>query len=420
MSAVPVKEERQDEAEIRELALKIAEAQRQRMLAPPRNANPMTNSTAPGMTILNYFSRKTKEGDTPPQGTPAEPQNPAGRMDEESFRGRFGWFTLGKNHIPFILRTSERYVSVRMLELKVLQKYLTFLHQDVYNCTSIRSFYITDLEARVLNEINIRHCDYQFGKEQYTVRDLIVRLTDSVEFYNFLEVCYNKLVNGSNNPIGRCGFIRINKESVVPYTVYNLEKYVPLFYFEGETENLKTKADQLEGWDLAYLKFCCKVQGIRNELFASDSCAVISLHDIKNYFPPGTLFEDYWPSKVVDNHLLINRKNLPPAGQWTRQPQFVPTRPPPSPKPTVPTKPPMNHHPNVQTLNYTNYGIAGTQPVHPNLQSRTATSTMRPTYTSTAAATRNHSRGPPYYNLNQTQGPPPPLIRPLQQYVLQF
>jgi hypothetical protein len=30
----------------------------------------------------------------------------------------------------------------------------------------------------------------------------------------------------------------------------------------------------VDGWDLAYLKFCCKVQGIRNELFANDVCKV--------------------------------------------------------------------------------------------------------------------------------------------------
>ena len=67
----------------------------------------------------------------------------------------------------------------------------------------------------------------------------------------------------------------------VPYTVRDYQKMVPLFYFEGETDNLKLKADNLSGWDLSYLKFCCKVQGIRNELFASDSVAVISLTDIK-------------------------------------------------------------------------------------------------------------------------------------------
>jgi hypothetical protein len=31
-------------------------------------------------------------------------------------------------------------------------------------------------------------------------------------------------------------------------------KYVPLFYFEGETGNLDRRAIQITGWDLAYLK----------------------------------------------------------------------------------------------------------------------------------------------------------------------
>lgn len=52
---------------------------------------------------------------------------------------------------------------------------------------------------------------------------------------------------------------RINGESVVPYTVKEGTKYVPLFYFEGETDHLKLKSETVNGWDLAYLKFCCKV-----------------------------------------------------------------------------------------------------------------------------------------------------------------
>lgn len=413
--SVPVKEERQDEAEIQEMALKMAEAHRQKMLAAPRNTAPMANQV-PGMNILNYFNRapKAKGSEPTPQSTPpaSEPQN---SIDEESYQGHFGWFKLDNVDVPYIMRSKERYVSVRMLELKVLQQYLSFLHQDVYNCTCIRSYYITDQEARLLNEINIKHCDSQFGRDPFTNQDLIVRLTDAVEFYNFLGVCYMKLTKGSTTPLGRCGFIRINKESVVPYTVYNLQKYVPLFYFEGETENLKMKANKLEGWDLSYLKFCCKVQGIRNELFAHDTCAVISLNDIRNYFPPGTLFEDYWPTKVVDSHLLINNRNLPPAGQWTRQPPgppVAPSRPPPSPKPAIQAKAAMNsHHHNMQNA-YANFGIGG-QPGYPNLQPRTATSAVRPAYPSTAATSRVHSR-PPYYNLNQTPAPPP-LLRPNQQ-----
>lgn len=120
------------------------------------------------------------------------------------------------------------------------------------------------------------------------------------------------------------------------FQVRDNQKFVPLFYFEGETENLKLKADYLSGWDLSYLKFCCKVQGIRNELFASDQVAVISLTDIKSYFPPGIEFEDYWPSKVVDSQLLISKNGanggngaggLNGGVHWTRQPTQPPQKP---------------------------------------------------------------------------------------------
>lgn len=189
----------------------------------------------------------------------------------------------------------------------------------------MRSYYITEIESRLLNEINQKHCDLQFGRDQFTVKDLVVRLSDANKFYQFLDVCHRKLVNGSNTPNEKCGFIRINKESVVPYTIRSdNQKMVPLFYFEGETDNLKLKADYLSGWDLSYLKFCCKVQGIRNELFASDSVAVISLTDIKGYFPPGTTFEDYWPSKMVDSGLLLGPKASTNNVHWTRQPAHPP------------------------------------------------------------------------------------------------
>lgn len=151
------------------------------------------------------------------------------------------------------------------------------------------------------------------------MKDLIVRLSDAQKFQQFLDVCYKKLTNYST-PNDKCGFIRINNESVVPYTVRDGQKMVPLFYFEGETENLKLKADSLCGWDLSYLKFCCKVQGIRNELFASETVAVISLDDIKSYFPQGTIFEDYWPNKVVDTQLLMPQKSHNSTVNWTHPP----------------------------------------------------------------------------------------------------
>ncbi|CAH2982288.1 unnamed protein product [Chilo suppressalis] len=331
---VKVKTERPDEAEIRELAAKMVEANKAKALAasvaaarPPPGA--LVGVPPPGaggqLGILNFLARKPgapAAADTRP-APDAEKKTPA--PDEASWKGHFGWDMLGKCHIPYIYRSGEKYVAVRMVEIKLLNKYLNYLHADIYSCTCIRSYYITEIEARLLNEINNRHCDGQFGREPFTQKDLVVRLSDAYEFYNFLDVCYNKLLRGTTNSKDKCGFIRINKESVVPYTVRDGQKFVPLFYFEGETDNLKLKADQLKGWDLSYLKFCCKVQGIRNELFASETCSVISLSDIKSYFPPGTEFEEYWPNKVVDSQLLISAKGtVSGGGQWTRAPPAPP------------------------------------------------------------------------------------------------
>lgn len=329
---MPVKQERPDEAEIRELAAKMVEANKAKMgaaavqaasLLPPRPPNCSTNLSG----LLGYLNKKPPVQDASTEKSNSETKVP---QDEPSQRGRFGWTSFGDTHIPYIFRATEKFCVVRILESKLFNKYLSYLHSDLYNCTCIRSYYITEAESKLLNEINMKHCDQQFGREQFTIKDLVVRLADSKEFYTFLEVCYSKLTSGTNQNLAnshkpdKCGFIRINKESVVPYTVKGGLKYVPLFYFEGETENLKLKAEKLEGWDLSYLKFCCKVQGIRNELFASETCSVISLNDIKSYFPPGTNFEDYWPSKVMDSQLLVNCKGSGSGGGWTKQPPTPP------------------------------------------------------------------------------------------------
>merc|ERR1712127_770244 len=180
----------------------------------------------------------------------------------------------------------------------------------------------TDSESKLLNEINLKHTDCSYGKEAFTSKDLVVRLKDAKEFHKFLDLCHKKLVLKKSNASDRCGFFRINGESVVPYTVKEGTKYVPLFYFEGETEHLKLKSEVVDGWDLAYLKFCCKVQGIRNELFANDVCKVVALEEIKGHFPSGTTFEDYWPAKgsiepVASRHGVS-------AGNWTQKPAGQP------------------------------------------------------------------------------------------------
>ncbi|XP_018373049.1 PREDICTED: uncharacterized protein LOC108767586 isoform X6 [Trachymyrmex cornetzi] len=352
---VVVKQERPDDAEIRELAAKMVEAHKAKMLAnmpavqqqqQQRQQCLIPQPNLPG--ILGYLHKRPTDGSSAPKPPTGGLENKVPTPDDDSQRGRFGWTSFDECHIPYIFRSGEKYCAVRILESKLLNKYLSFLHSDIYSCTCIRSYYITEAESKLFNEINTKHCENQFGRDVFTCKDLVVRLSDAKEFYTFLDVCYTKLTAGTNPNVtsGRkaekCGFIRINKESVVPYTVKDSLQYVPLFYFEGETENLKLKAEKLEGWDLSYLKFCCKVQGIRNELFASETCSVISLSDIKSYFPPGTGFEDYWPTKVMDSQLLVNSNGSGAGGGWTKQPPTPPATKPPSVQSSNKVAPPLN------------------------------------------------------------------------------
>jgi len=207
-----------------------------------------------------------------------------------------------------------------MAETQLLRNYLHYLHADVYKCTPVRCHFITESEAKLLNEINQKHADYIYGQNMFfSGKDYIVQLEDVHEFYKFIKLCYKKLLcKITPGSIEKCGFIHINSESVVPYCIEDNIKYVPLFYFEGETENLQHGAVKLENWNLAYLKFCCKVQGVRDELFAGESCTVIPLDNIKNNFPPDTIFEEYWPAKVVVTQLLNNQTStcVNPSGAW--------------------------------------------------------------------------------------------------------
>jgi len=352
------KPERCDEQEVAELARQIREANEARFASGLGFLyNPLVrgalNYATPGQpTIQQFFSpppqlqqpqqekttalnmstaATTVNGAGQNNGSVTKPETPSDKekqalLDEESKKGRFGWFDIEKTYLPFIFRYgTEKYTSVRMVERRLLNRYLQVLPPEVNSCTCIRSYYITDAESKLLNEINMKHQDCIYGKEAFTSKDLVVRLKDAKEFQKFLDLCHKKLVLKRSNASDRCGFFRINGESVVPYTVKEGTKYVPLFYFEGETDHLKLKSETVNGWDLAYLKFCCKVQGIRNELFSNEICSVVALEEIKGHFPAGTTFEDYWPAKG-SIEALPNTRASNGAGNWTQKPAGQPNK----------------------------------------------------------------------------------------------
>lgn len=186
---------------------------------------------------------------------------------------------------------------------------------------------MTNSEAILLNDINQEQCNFFFGNELlHGGEDYIVHLEDIQELYTFLDMCYKTLfLNINTDRKKKCGFIHINSESIVPYCTQGNVTFIPLFYFGGNTEDLKHRAEKIQKWNLPYFKFCCKIQGIKDHYFDSDSCLMASLDEIKNYYSTDTHFEEFWPSRINNTRFLNNNNstNVSPPGSWFRKPPGV-------------------------------------------------------------------------------------------------
>jgi len=231
--------------------------------------------------------------------------------EDHSKLGRFGWCSLAGVPLPTIFRQNTSLISVRILEKMLLSKYLQLLPHEVVTCSQVDSFRVSEDEARVLNEINTKHVDLLFGKDSFTTKDLIVKVEDVLLFCQFLDLCHKKLILKQSAASDKCGFTRIGGLSDVPHVKVETKNYLPLFYFDGEIDK---QCVTLRGMDWAYLKFCCKVQGVKDELLSSDFCEAVAVEDMRDYFPPGTTFDDFWPTKDYINRMAGQFKPI----RWTR------------------------------------------------------------------------------------------------------
>lgn len=230
--------------------------------------------------------------------------------DLTSIQGQFGWIEIGKEVIPYIMRAGEKYVSDKMVKANVFFQYYMYFTEEIWQYLSVRAYDITAAEAKLLNEINSDHCDYRFGRDKFTVADKIFPLKDALDSYEYITFCYEKLTKPEYISDQRCGFIKIDETSLVPYVLIEDKKLVPLFYFEGDCEYLETHAVNLKGWDLAYLKFVCKIQGIRRPLFDKEVIEAVELEHVKKFFLPGTVFEGCWDVDGKKSDLLKSTEKL--------------------------------------------------------------------------------------------------------------
>lgn len=238
------------------------------------------------------------------QGSPMEVADPIPISADTVNRcemGHFGWEVFPGKHddkvIPYIYRSTEKFCSVKMLEKKLLSEYLACFHQDIFSCALVQAYYATACESNLLTDININHSNSHYGEDTYRVGDLLVRLDDAKHFYEFMFFCYRKLVCGDTNLNEICGFIRKDKQNVLAYIrTSNNRRLIPSFYFDADNVNASLRKHEITGWDFIYLRLCCRIQGVEEEI-VGPAITAIDLFDNIGFFPKNSIFEDYWPSE---------------------------------------------------------------------------------------------------------------------------
>lgn len=164
----------------------------------------------------------------------------------------------------------------------------------------------TTEEASLFDFINVHHCDQSFGKATILKGEPLVELTDARSFITFLEDC-RRLFNDPSSAEQKCGFIRVNKEAIIPFVLIGGNKHVPLYYFKTvtkaniQTDALETKA--MNEWDSCYMKFCSRIVGADDDYdFYGDHFVdllnvtpFLSFYaEVEEYIPPEEVYKEFF------------------------------------------------------------------------------------------------------------------------------
>ncbi|CAG5120240.1 unnamed protein product, partial [Candidula unifasciata] len=220
-------------------------------------------------------------------------------IDSDSVKGIFGWETVDDTNIPCILRQQKKFVSVRIVERKLLSKYPNTFPDELGKKDPLVSYFITESEANLLNEINTTHCDFEYGHNPFTVKDLIVDLEEFVEFFNIVKKTFPEdflskiggepAAPGVSAPVKTdlsqfCGWIQINN-TVSPYIVRidngRQVKLVPLsviMYAAGLLTNSNIHGLLPTPQECAMLNETCKVAGF--DFMFGKSTRLISVSEV--------------------------------------------------------------------------------------------------------------------------------------------
>ncbi|XP_076256076.1 uncharacterized protein LOC143193634 [Rhynchophorus ferrugineus] len=214
---------------------------------------------------------------------------------------KFGWHTIDLQPLPYIIVGDLKYVSVRIINHRLCNNIKKF-SPEVYQCFQVNYDPLNKWEACLFNEINFQHCDGQFGKLLFIEgRDTKMLLEDFVHMYEFLKFCVRimfALNNNMHNDINEdsCGFLQIDgTNKFVPFVVRNGEKYSPMFCFERTCWQPKDKFVKATKWELTYLRFLFRLQGLEKKDIQLNSCDLVNIVDVRQYFDHQESFVPKWP-----------------------------------------------------------------------------------------------------------------------------
>ena len=157
-------------------------------------------------------------------------------VDIESQKGSFGWTEIQGISLPYLFRDGRHYISVRMVEMKILSQYPSNYPEELQNRPPLVSYFILPSEVKLLNEVNKDHCANQFGAQPFTTNDLIVELNHFLDFFKQVQACYPSVQlqeghrmsqSSTSGTVCDGGWLQVNN-TVVPYVWRHPYKYVPL------------------------------------------------------------------------------------------------------------------------------------------------------------------------------------------------
>ncbi|CAG2115792.1 unnamed protein product, partial [Medioppia subpectinata] len=247
--------------------------------------NAMQSNTTSGLNHNNNNNNNTAANETKTKSD--ESDDKSSTVDSSSVDGVFGWQTVNDIPLPVILREDERLVAVRIVESKVIAKFSSFLPWNVFSCINIKSYYMTENEAKLLNDINVNHCEYQFGCDPFTTKDVVVCLPDVNTLYKFLNTSKDIFHFGlSKSGIDWLGFINISGSHIIPYiakkanNAKGVQKYVPQSLVQQTVLLVKVEKAEMTEWDASYLRMLCAYAALEHiHIQSNDSLCL--LNDLK-------------------------------------------------------------------------------------------------------------------------------------------